>query len=58
MRILKWVVPILAALIVAFFAGAYGYLRLTLPDYDGEMTISGLKDKVEIIRDSYGMPHI
>ena len=42
MRILKWVVPILAALIVVFFAGVYLYLRSTLPDYDGEMTISGL----------------
>lgn len=40
------------------FLGGYGYLRSTLPDYDGEMTIPGLQDKVEIIRDSYGMPHI
>ncbi|MGD8948459.1 MAG: penicillin acylase family protein [Desulfobacterales bacterium] len=40
------------------FLGVYGYLRSTLPDYNGEMTIPALKDNVEIIRDSYGMPHI
>jgi len=57
-KVLKWVASILTTLVIVFFAGVYVYLRSTLPDYDGEMTISGLKDKVEIIRDSYGMPHI
>jgi penicillin amidase len=58
MRVLKWGLSILMGLIVVVFLGVYGYLRATLPDYDGEMTIPGLKDNVEIIRDSYGMPHI
>ena len=58
MRILKWVGSISAVLIIVLFAGVYLYLRSTLPDYNGEITISGLKDKVEIIRDAYGMPHI
>jgi penicillin amidase len=58
MKVLKWVLSILLGLIIVIFLGIYGYLRATLPDYDGEMTIPGLKDKVEIIRDSYGMPHI
>ena len=58
MRVLKWGLSILLGLIVVVFLGVYGYLRATLPDYDGEMTIPGLKDNVEIIRDSYGMPHI
>jgi len=57
-RVLKWVLSILLGLIILIFLGGYGYLRSTLPDYNGEMTISGLKAKVEIIRDSYGMPHI
>jgi len=57
-RLLKWVLPILLGLILVVFLGGYGYLRSTLPDYNGELTISGLKDNVEIIRDSYGMPHI
>ena len=58
MRVLKWVLSILLGLIILIFLESYGYLRLTLPDYNGELTIPGLKDKVEIIRDSYGMPHI
>lgn len=58
MRILKWVVLILLILIVLSVASIYGYLRSTLPDYDGEITVAGLTNKVEIIRDSYGMPHI
>ena len=58
MRVLKWALSILLGLIILIFLGLYGYLRSTLPDYDGKMTIPGLNDKVEIIRDSYGMPHI
>jgi penicillin amidase len=58
MRVLKWGLSILLGLIIVIFLGVYGYLQSTLPDYDGEMTIPRLKDKVEIIRDSYGMPHI
>ena len=58
MRVLKWVLSILLGLIMVVFLGIYGYLRSTLPDYDGKMTIPGLNDKVEIIRDAYGMPHI
>ncbi|MGD2272348.1 MAG: penicillin acylase family protein, partial [Desulfobacterales bacterium] len=57
MRVLKWVSAILLGVILVVL-GAYGYLRATLPDYDGEITIAGLKDKVEVIRDTYGMPHI
>ena len=57
-RVLKWALSILLGLIILIFLGIYGYLRSTLPDYDGKMTIPGLNDKVEIIRDSYGMPHI
>ena len=58
MRVLKWTVSILLALIVVIIAGVYGYLRSTLPDYDGEMRIPGLTADVEIIRDSFAMPHI
>jgi penicillin amidase len=58
MRILKWVVLIFLIVFVLSVASIYAYLRSTLPDYDGEITVVGLKNKVEIIRDSYGMPHI
>lgn len=58
MRIFKWIVGILAGLILVIIAGGYAYLRSTLPDYTGKITAPGLKQPVEIIRDTYGMPHI
>jgi penicillin amidase len=58
MRIFKWVIGILGASILVIVIGVYAYLRSTLPDYAGKMTVPGLMKPVDIIRDSYGMPHI
>ncbi len=58
MRIVRWMIIILLAVVGLSFIGVYGYLRMTLPDYDGEISIPGINGSVEIIRDSYGMPHI
>ena len=58
MRVLKWILGILLGLIVVTLAGGYAYLRSTLPDYNGELTVPGITKPVDIIRDTYGMPHI
>ena len=58
MRILKWIVGIFVGLILVIFVGIYAYLRFTLPDYKGEISVPGINKPVDIIRDSYGMPHI
>jgi penicillin amidase len=58
MRIFKWIIGILLGLILLIFVGAYAYLRSTLPDYTGKITVPGLMKPVDIIRDTYGMPHI
>ena len=58
MKTLKTIVWILVAVIIVAGIGVYGYLKSTLPEYDGELSASGLSDTVEIVRDSYGMPHI
>ena len=58
MKVIKWIIGVLLGLIVVIFVGVYAYLRSTLPDYDGEITVPGITKPVEIIRDSYGMPHI
>jgi len=58
MKVIKWIIGVLLGLIVVIFVSVYAYLRSTLPDYDGEITVPGITRPVEIIRDSYGMPHI
>jgi penicillin amidase len=58
MRAFKWITGIICGLILVIFIGVYTYLRFTLPDYNGEITVPGIIKPVEIIRDSYGMPHI
>jgi penicillin amidase len=58
MRVIKWILSIFVVLIVVLLIVVYGWLRSTLPEYDGEMTVSGINGEVEIIRDSFGMPHI
>ena len=58
MRVFKWILGILLGLILVIFVGVYAYLRSTLPDYNGQITVPGITKPVDIIRDSYGMPHI
>ena len=58
MRVFKWILGILLGLILVIFVSVYAYLRFTLPDYNGEIVVPGISKPVDIIRDSYGMPHI
>lgn len=39
-------------------AGYYWLLKRPLPQTKGELTLSGLLDKVEVLRDRWGVPHI
>jgi penicillin amidase len=58
MKVFKWVVGLVAVLVVSIFVGIYIYLNSTLPEYNGEIAVTGISGEVEIIRDSFGMPHI
>ncbi len=58
MKVLKWILGVVVVLVLVVIVFAYSFLKSTLPDYEGELVAPELKDKVEIIRDSYGMPHI
>jgi penicillin G amidase len=42
----------------AAFSGGYLYLRLSLPQDAGEITLQGLAAQVEVLRDGRGIPHI
>ncbi len=61
----KKIVKILLAIVVVVFLilsslGIIGYYMLTgtLPQYDGVVSVDKIKDKVEIYRDSLGIPYI
>lgn len=52
----------IAALIVLLVGGGYFYyfsiIQGPQPRVDGDLQVKGLQDKVEVIRDSWGVPHI
>ena len=48
----------LTALLAALLAGAFLYLRQSLPKTEGEIRLAGLGSRVEVLRDRYGIPHI
>ncbi len=58
MKILKSIVIVLIAVVVIVIAGGYGYLKSTAPRYEGEITLEGLKEEVEVYYDPFGVPHI
>ena len=57
-KILKWAIGLVLVLVVSIGVGVYVYLRSTLPEYNGEIIADGITGEIEIIRDSFGMPHI
>jgi len=48
----------LVVLAVLAVASAYFYLLRSLPKEEGEIRLGGLEKRVEVVRDSYGIPHI
>ncbi len=51
---------LLVVLIVVLIAGTggYFYLRQSLPQLDGTLTVQGLREPIEIVRDTDAVPHI
>ena len=58
MKIIKiTILSVLSLLLLAVIAG-WLWFRSTAPDYSGNLSISGLKEPVEVRFDDYGVPHI
>jgi penicillin amidase len=55
---LGWSLGLMAVLLASIIVGGYLYLRSTTPEYNGSIIADGITAEVEIIRDTYGMPHI
>ena len=45
-------------LVFLVIVGGYGFLRTKLPQRSGEIKLSGLKSKVDVVFDKWGVPHI
>lgn len=58
MKIIKRIFLTLLIIVIIFLTVSYFWLRSTKPDYSGDLKLEGLIDKVEVIFDSYGVPHI
>ncbi len=61
----RWIVRILSTaaillLLLAILAAAYAFwtVRRSFPRVDGEISVPGLQDPVEVYRDAHGIPHI
>ena len=50
-RILSRLVLAVLLLVLLVAGGGYMYLRQSLPDYDSDVTVSGLSGDVDIVRD-------
>src|SRR5262245_33310237 len=57
-RILLRVLAAVLLLIVAFVAAGYLYLRQSLPQMSGNLTVSGISGPIDIVRDADAIPHI
>ncbi len=58
---LKWLglgLAVSVVLIALVLVGGWLWLRGSLPQIDGEIVLAGPHAPVEILRDSYGVPHI
>lgn len=58
LRKLFWGTGILAVSVFIIFGAVLLYLRSARPSYDGERHLAGLREGVEVWRDSAGVPHI
>jgi len=62
MRILRYILLFLLVVVVVVAVGAgVTYNRWTqgpLPQHNGSLTVAGLNADVEVLRDTYGVPHI
>lgn len=62
MKVVRYV--LLAALVIVIGVGVVvavtvnNWVNGPLPQHSGELRVAGLRDRVEIIRDAYGVPHI
>ena len=58
MKVLRNILLGLIFVLAAIAVGGYIYLQQTKPRYSGELKLAGLSSEVEVLFDTYGIPHI
>ena len=58
MKLVKRTGLILLVIVVIMLVFARLYLDYPLPEYEGELTLKGLQEPVEVFFDEYAVPHI
>jgi penicillin G amidase len=58
MKIIARIFLIILILLAVVGVSIYAYLWSISPQYSGELILKGLKQKVEVLFDEYGVPHI
>jgi len=58
MKLFKRIGIGLVVIILLLLIGGYIYLQSSKPQYSGSLHIKGLNDEVEVLFDTYGVPHI
>ncbi|WP_075981694.1 penicillin acylase family protein [Bacillus massilinigeriensis] len=57
-KVLLWTISILLIIGLTAFIGINAYISRSLPITEGEIKLQGLEERVEVIRDEEGVPHI
>lgn len=58
LKIFLGLLSIVIVLIISIFVISYFVLSAKIPEYSGEITVSGISDEVKIYRDEFGTPFI
>jgi len=58
MKFIKKALLAIVVILILLFAASWMYLKHQSPIYSGEIHLNGLENKVEIIFDEFGIPHI
>ena len=57
-KLTRIILVIFLFIITAALLSFYIFFRMPVPNYNGSIIISGLKDEVEVRSDDHGIPHI
>ncbi len=57
-RVSLWIAAALVVVLLVTTVTVFTLLRRPLPNHSGEVHLAGLESQVEVIRDSFGIPHL